>query len=67
MRYNLTAEDFDDFPVAACNAEPLRRPDHKAKKHGRPSRGRSYWHAEHYARRARIAEHNAWAEMRDAD
>ncbi|PDT86530.1 hypothetical protein [Sinorhizobium sp. BJ1] len=36
MRYQLTADDFDDVRVAACSAEPFAKPDHKAKKHSRP-------------------------------
>lgn len=62
--YRLSEEDFDDIHISAGSAEPFNKPDHKAKKHGRPrgrAFGRSDWHAEHYARRMRIAEHNALA------
>jgi hypothetical protein len=35
----LPAEDDDYSPIAAacCSAEPMRRADHKAKKHPRPA------------------------------
>ncbi len=34
--YRPTPEDFDDITIAAQSAEPFTKPDHKAKKHGRP-------------------------------
>jgi len=34
-------DSVDDLPVAAHSDEPMPRPDHKAKKHGR--RGRRRW------------------------
>lgn len=33
-------DSVDDLPVAAHSDEPMPRPDHKAKKHGRPMRRR---------------------------
>jgi hypothetical protein len=38
MRYQPTVEDMDDVHVSACSVERMQRPDHKAKKHGRPAR-----------------------------
>lgn len=32
----LVADDLDDIHVTASSAEPMRRADHKSKKHGRP-------------------------------
>ncbi|RVO41325.1 hypothetical protein CN093_08650 [Sinorhizobium meliloti] len=60
--YRPSADDFDDFHVAACSAEPMRRADHKAKKHGRPRVYRRD-RLDHHAHRARIDEHNAWAAL----
>jgi len=34
----LVADDLDDIHVTASSAEPMRRADHKSKKHGRPAR-----------------------------
>jgi hypothetical protein len=34
--YRPRPEEFDDTHVTASNVEPMLRPDHKAKKHGRP-------------------------------
>lgn len=64
MRYHLSADDFDDVPVAACSVERMLRPDHKAKKHGRPLPGRG--HDRFRRHRGAIEELNAWGEMRDA-
>ncbi|QWY83250.1 hypothetical protein [Rhizobium phage RHph_X2_25] len=58
--YRPSADDFDDFHVAACSAEPMRRADHKAKKHGRP---RACRRDDHRGHRARIDEHNAWVAL----
>lgn len=38
MRYQPTVEDLDDIHVTASSAEPMRRADHKSKKHPRPAR-----------------------------
>lgn len=68
MRYHLSADDFDDVPaltpVAACSVERMLRPDHKAKKHGRPLPGRG--HDRFRRHRCAIEELNAWGEMRNA-
>ncbi len=34
--YRPRPEEFDDIHVAASSVEPMLRPDHKAKKHGKP-------------------------------
>lgn len=39
----------------ACNPEPFRKPDHKAKKHGRPVKGT-------YKRSKGRYEHDLWIE-----
>ena len=38
MNYTVLGDDELDGPTtnAATNAEPMRKPDHKAKKHGKP-------------------------------
>lgn len=36
--YRPTPEDFDDIRTLASSAEPMLRPDHKAKKKSRPRR-----------------------------
>lgn len=61
--YRPKPEDFDDFHVSACSAEPMPRADHKAKKHSRPHGG-SQCVAQRYRHRASIRELNAWAEVR---
>lgn len=38
MRYHPRPDDFDDVHVTAASIERMPRPDHKAKKHGRPAR-----------------------------
>lgn len=54
--YRPKPEDFDDFHVAACSVEPFPKPDHKAKKHARPT-----WDRRH---RVAVDAANAWAEVR---
>lgn len=38
MRHNQEIDDYIPVAAAAASAEPMRRADHKAKKHGRPTR-----------------------------
>lgn len=37
--YRPTPDELDDVHVASCSDEPMPRPDHKAKRHGRPYAG----------------------------
>jgi hypothetical protein len=38
IRPNTLVIDADDIHITACSAEPMRRADHKSKKHARPAR-----------------------------
>lgn len=72
--YRPSAEEFDDVHVLARSAEPFPKPDHKAKKHGRPTSGyalprrsvRDAGRDRFRSHRCAIEELNAWG-ARTAD